>query len=182
VDGGPGWVSDLRAARRIQESSLDQVVECGLEEFERLWLIALAAGRVLGYRECGVEEARLCAGEVEVCPADGLEPESCPGWCARSRSDPTHPVGHALSESPDRFAADSREEGVAVGEMAVGRIGNYPDDARRLSQHDGLRTARSRKLDAGLDERRAHSPARAGSLPPWRIVRLPLTRGPLVVC
>jgi hypothetical protein len=85
VDGGPRRIFDVASARRVQESSLDEVVECGLEVLQWLSLIVCVRERVVGCRECGVEEARLFAGEPEVRPPDGLEPESPPSVCVPPR-------------------------------------------------------------------------------------------------
>ena len=42
---------------------------------------------VVSRRECGVEEARLCAGEVKVGFADGPEPEQVPTADAAASTD-----------------------------------------------------------------------------------------------
>lgn len=76
MDGGPSGVFDVGSAGGLQDAGPDEVVECVLEIFQWLWLIVCAGGGVVGLRECGVEEAWLCAGEVEVCLADCLESEA----------------------------------------------------------------------------------------------------------
>jgi hypothetical protein len=159
VDRGPRRVFDAGASRRLQKSSPDEVVECGLEAFQWLWLVVCARGRVVGSCEGGVEQAWLCAGELEVCLTDRLQPESRPRWCVRSGVDLAHPVGHALGELSDRLIAYRGEQRVPVGEMSVGGIWNDPDHARHLAQHDRVRAGRSGELDAGFDQRRPHSPA-----------------------
>ena len=182
MDGGPRWVFDVWSAGRLQDSGLDEVVECGLEVFQWLSLSAGVPGRLVSCRECGVEEAWLCAGEAEVCLADGLEPELGACRCVRPRPDLAHSVGHPLSELFDGLLADRAKERVAVGEVSVGGVGNHPDHTRHLAQHDRVRTARTRELDTSLDERTAHSTA--GPLPsaPRPIARLRVTCGPLIGC
>jgi hypothetical protein len=96
---------------------------------------------MVGCRECGVEETWLCAGELEVCPADCLQPQSRACRCVRSRADLAHPVGHAASELPDCLVADGREQRIAVSEVPVGGVGNDPDHACHLAQYDGVRPA-----------------------------------------
>ena len=96
---------------------------------------------MLGGGKRGVEEARLAAGKVEVRGADGAEPESCARRRMRSRAHLVHAIAHAVSESSDRFVADRRKEGLAVGEVSVGGIRNHPDHARHLAQHDRVRPA-----------------------------------------
>ena len=175
MDGGPRRIFDVGSACRVQESSLDEVVERGLELLQWLSLIACVRERVVGCRECGVEKPWLCAGELEVCPANGLEPESRPRRCVRSRADPAHPFCHALRQPSHRLVADRREQRVAIGEMPVGGIGNDPDHARHLAQHDRVRPARSGELDASLDERGAHGAAGPGSPASGPIARLRVT-------
>jgi hypothetical protein len=74
VNGSPGGVFDVRAARWVQQSSGDEVVEGRFEVVERPRLVVYAPRRVLGCRERGVEEARLRAGEIKVGDADGPKP------------------------------------------------------------------------------------------------------------
>jgi hypothetical protein len=100
----------------------------------------------------------------------------------RSRADLAHSVGHPLSELFDGLVPDRAEERVAVGKVPVGGVGNYPDHTRHLAQHDGVGTARTRELDASLDERRAHSTAGPLSSAPGPIARLRVTCGPLIGC
>ena len=107
---------------------------------------------MVGCRERGVEEAWLCPGEVQVCLADGLEPESRPRRCVRPRAHLVHACRHTLSEFSDRRVAYRREQGVPVGEVPVGGVGNDSDHACHLAQHDRVRTACSGELDAGLDQ------------------------------
>jgi hypothetical protein len=155
VDGGPRRVFDVRPPRRLQQTRLDEVVERRLEMFKRLALVvvvSLTCHGVLGDGERGVEEAWLRAGEVEVCPTHGANPASRPCWRVRAGADSAHPVGHSPSELPDRLVADRCEKRVAVGEMAVGGVRNDPDHPRYLAQHDRVRPARPRELDAGLYE------------------------------
>jgi hypothetical protein len=175
MDGGPRRVFDVGPARGLQDFSLDKVVECGLEVLQWLWLVAFVTHRMVSGREGGVEETRLCAGEVEVCPADCLQPQSRARRCMRARADLAHPVGHAPSELPDRLVADRREQRIAVGEVPVGGVGNDTDHARHLSQHDGVRPAEPREVDTGRDERSAHRPAWARSLPPDPIAPMRVT-------
>ncbi len=108
---------------------------------------------MVGRRECGVEEARLCASEVEVRGADSLEPESGACRCVRPRTDLAHAIAHALSQNSDCLVADRREECITVGEVSVCGVWNNPDDARHLAEYDCLRTPRPRELDASLNER-----------------------------
>jgi hypothetical protein len=96
---------------------------------------------MVGRRECGVEEAWLCASEVEVRRAYGLEPESGACRCVRPRTYLAHAIAHALSENPDRLVADRREEGITVVEVSVCGVRNNPDYARHLAQYDRVRTA-----------------------------------------
>jgi hypothetical protein len=100
---------------------------------------------------------------------------SRPRRCVCPRADLAHPVCHALSEPSDRLVAHCREQRVAVGEVAVGGIGNDPDHARHLAQHDGVRPARPCELDASLDERGAHSAAGPRSPAAGPIARLRVT-------
>jgi hypothetical protein len=130
---------------------------------------------MVGSHECGVEQAWLGAGEVEVCPADCPQPESGACGCLRSRTDLAHPVGHAPSELSDRLLADRREQRVTIGEVPVRGIGNYADHARYLAQHDRVRTARSGELDAGLDQGRPDSAAGPRPAAARPIVRLRVT-------
>jgi hypothetical protein len=123
---------------------------------------------VVGCGERGVEEAWLGAGELEVRLADRLHPEPGASRGVRSRADLAHPVGHAPSELCHRLVADRREQPVAVGEMPVGGVGDDADHARHLAQHDRVRAARSRELEAGLGARR-----RAGAVPDVWALRSP---------
>ena len=137
---------------------------------------------VVSRRECGVEEARLCAGEVKVGFADGPEPESRAYRCPRSRAHLTHPVGHALSELFDRGVANGRQERVAVGEMAVGGVRDDTDHARHLAEHDRVRTPRSRELEASLDERGPDSAAGTWSAAQSPISRVRPTSAVVIAC
>ena len=151
VDRGPDRVLDVRSACGVEEPGLDEVIECGPEVPQRSWLIALTAGRVIGCRERGVEQARLGTGEFEICLADGADSKSRAGRRVRTGPHFVHPVGHALRELADRFILYGSKEGVAVGEMPVGGVGDHADHARHLAQHHGVGTTRARQLDAGLD-------------------------------
>ena len=108
---------------------------------------------MVGRRESGVEEARLCTSEVEVRRADSLEPESGACRCVRPCTDLAHAIADALSENPDCLVADRREERITVGEVSVCRVRNNPDYARHLAQYNRVRTARLRELDASVNER-----------------------------
>ena len=75
MDGRPGRILDAGATGGLQEPSLDELVEGGLEMVQRPRL-GVTGGRraVLGRREGGVEEARLSAGKLEVRLANCAQP------------------------------------------------------------------------------------------------------------
>jgi len=183
MDGGPRRVFDVRATSGRQDSGVNEVVEGGLQMVERSRLVGSLTGRMMvGGRECGVEEAWFLACEVEVRPADGLEPESGACRCVRPGTYLAHAIGHALSELSDRLVADRREERITVGEVSVRGVRNNPDPTRHLAQHDRVRAPRSRPLEASLDERRADGAAWTRSPAPGWIARLRLSRGCLIAC
>ena len=67
MDGRPCRILDVGATGGLQESSLDELVESGLEMVERARLGVAGGGRVvLGRREGGVEQTRLSVGKLEV--------------------------------------------------------------------------------------------------------------------
>jgi hypothetical protein len=76
VDGGPRWVFDIGTAGKLQDPGLHKVVESRLQLFERSRVVASLAGRMVGGCVCGVEEAWLGAGELEVGGADSVEMRS----------------------------------------------------------------------------------------------------------
>ena len=135
-----------------EDSGSDEVVEGRLQKVERSRLVG-SGPRVIGGRERGVEEAWFGAGELEIGMADRPEPESGACRCVRPRADLAHAVGHASRELADRLVTDRREEGVAVGEVPIGGVGDDADHARHLAEHDRVRASRSGQLEAGLDER-----------------------------
>jgi hypothetical protein len=96
---------------------------------------------MVGRRECGVEEAGLCASEVEVGRADSLESESGACRCVRPCTYLAHAIAHALSENPDCLVANRREERITVGEVSVCGVRNNSDYARHLAQYNRVRTA-----------------------------------------
>jgi hypothetical protein len=67
MDGRPCRILDAGATGGLQEPSLDELVEGGLEIVQRP-RVGVAGGErvVLGCREGGVEEARLSAGKLEI--------------------------------------------------------------------------------------------------------------------
>jgi hypothetical protein len=91
-----------------------------------------------------------------------------------------HAAGHATSELSDRLVADRREERIAIGEMPIGGVGDDPDHARDLAQHDRVRAARAREREAGFDERRPDSAAGTRSPARKRVARLRLSCGPVI--
>ncbi len=135
MDDGPGRVFDVRPPRFVKQSGLDQIVEGRLEAVERPCLVWRASAWMVGSRERGIEQSWLGAGEVEIGDAHG--PKSKPGACSGVRACTylTHPVGHSLAELPERFVTDRREQGVAIGKVAVGGIRDHSDDAGDLAQH-----------------------------------------------
>jgi len=60
----------------------------------------------------------------------------------------THPVDHSLSQLPDRFVANRFEEGVAISEVPVGRVGDDSDHSGDLPQNDRVRPARANATPA----------------------------------
>jgi len=96
------------------------------------------------------------------------------------RAHSAHPVGHALSESSHRGVAERRQEGVTVGKMAVGGVGNDPDHARHLAEDNRVRSARARELDASLDKCSTHRATRTRS-PAQRQITRP-TAGLRITC
>ena len=137
---------------------------------------------MVGGRERSVEEAWLGARELEVGLADRPEPQ--PGACrrVRARAYLAYAIGHASSELSDRLVTDGREERGTVAEMPVGGVGDDPDHARHLAQHDRVRPPRSGQLDAGLDERGPDRAAGTRSPSTGRIARLRLSRVVPVAC
>jgi len=183
MDGRPRRVLDVWATSGRQDSGFNEVVESRLQMVERCRLVDVLTGRVIaGGRECGVEEAWFLACELEIGLADG--PESEPGACrcVRPGTYLVHAVGHALSELSDRLVADRREERIAVGEMPIGGVGDDPDHARDLAQHDRVRPSRSREREASLDERRPDSATATRSPARRRIACLRVSWGPLITC
>jgi hypothetical protein len=78
VDGGPRWVFDIGTAGRLQDPGLDQIVEGRVQLSERSRLVGSLTGRMVGRCVCGVEEAWLGAGKLEVGGADGLSRSRAP--------------------------------------------------------------------------------------------------------
>src|SRR5205085_2752544 len=117
---------------------------------------------------------------LEVGLADGPQPEARARRCVRPRAYVAHAIGHASSELSDGLIADRGEERVTVGEMPVCGVRNDADHARDLAQHDRVRAARSRQLEAGLDERGPDGSTRSRPLTRRRIARSRLRCGPLL--
>jgi hypothetical protein len=181
VDGGPRRVLDVRATSGRHDSGFNEVVESRLQMVERSRLVGSFTGRVIvGGRECGVEKAWFLACELDIGLADGPEPESGACRCVRPRTYLAHAAGHPSSELSDRLVADRREERIAIGEMPIGGVGDDPDHACDLAQHDRVRTARSRERETSLDERRPDNAAGTRSPARKRIARLRLSCGPLI--
>src|SRR5262249_44517499 len=130
-------------------------IERFLQAIKWSWLVRVRAGRVSGGGECGVEQARLAAREFEIRLADRLQAELRAGWRMRPRAPAVHPGGHALSGPARGGVADSRQERVAIGEMAVGGIRDNADHARDFAQDDRLGAAGSSQLQASGYERGA---------------------------
>jgi len=53
-----------------------------------------------------------------------------------------------LSQLPDRFVANRFEEGVAISEVPVGRVGDDSDHSGDLPQNDRVRPARANATPA----------------------------------
>jgi hypothetical protein len=183
MDAGPRRVLDVGATSGRQNPGVNEVVEGRLQMVERSRLVGSLTGlRMVGGRECGVEEAGLRAGKVKVCVADGPEPASRACRCVRPRTYLAHPFGHALSERSDRLVADRREERITVAEVPICGVRNDPDHARHLAQHYRVRAPRSSQLEASLDERRPDSAAWTRAPAPRWIARVRPSRGSLIAC
>ena len=154
MDRGPCRIFDVGSAAGREEPGRDKVVEGQPQIVQRPGFVSSESGRMM-LRGCEsrVEEAWLCAGEVEVRGADGSEPESCTCRRVRPRTYLAHAAAHALSESPDRLVADRREERITVGEVSVGSVRNNPHHSRHLAQYDRVRSALPRELHASVNER-----------------------------
>ena len=138
---------------------------------QRRWLAVRAFGRVLGRRVCvSNRPGSVRARSRYALPTARSRRPAPVGVSARAHL--AHPFSHSLSQLAERSVADRRQERVAVGEMAVGGIGDDPDHPRDLAKDDRVRPARSREFDARLDQRRAHGPTGPAPAVPRRFARL----------
>lgn len=153
MDRRPGGIFEQRAAAGVEQSIGDEVVEGSFDEVQRERFVGWLRRRLVhGGREGGREQAGLGTREVEVGLPDGAQPETCAGWRLWSGADVGHAHEHALGEEFDGGVAYGGEQGVAIGEVAVGRVGNDADQAGDLAQDDGVWSARAGELEAGVDE------------------------------
>jgi len=113
--------------------------------------------------ECGGEQPRFFASELQVRDTDGAQPaesRSRIGVLAAHAGDAT---GHPGGELAHADRADSGEQLVAVSEVPVGGVGYNTLHPGRFTEHHRVRAASPGQLEPSGDQAIADGASR----PPW---------------
>ena len=174
MHGGPDGIFDALASPRVEHAGAHQLIESGAEMTEGRALLPYCVRStvavLLGEGECGSEQPRFLAREVEVGDTDGAEATASRGWIGVLATDSSDAVGHAVGELEHRRRGDRGEELVAVGEMPVGGVRHHSDPACRLTKHHRVRATGARQVEPCSDQAVADSASRPA--PPLSLLHL----------
>jgi hypothetical protein len=166
VHRGPDGVFDTVAAPPVEHSGVGQFVEYGAELIQGQGVLPGSAvgcvvGVLVGQGECGGEQPRFVAGELQVRLADRLQPAAGRGGIAVFAAHAGDASGHAGGKLAHGRRADRGEQFVPVGEVPVGGVWHHAHHLRRLTEHHGIRATGAGQFEPGGDEAVADGASRS---------------------